>query len=52
MTAVSDHCDLASAERERRKLQAKFDDEANRTPFDPNKPQQMVLGFYTDEDAA
>ena len=51
-TVVSDHGDEVSAERERRKLQQQFDDVANRPAFDPNKTQQMVLGFYTDEDAA
>lgn len=51
-TAVSSHGDEASAERERRKLQAQFDLEAARPPFDPDQPAQLVLGFYTDEDAA
>lgn len=51
-TAVSSHGDEVSAERERRKLQARFDIEASRQPFDPNRPQQMVMGFYTDEDVA
>lgn len=51
-TVVSDHCDQASAERERRRLQAEFDAQASRAAYDPNRPQQMVLGFYTDQDAA
>lgn len=51
-TVVSSHCEPASAERERRKLQAQYDAEASRAPFDPNRPPQLVLGFYTDADAA
>lgn len=51
-TVVSDHRDAVSAERERKKLQAQFDQVACRAPFDPDRPQQMVLGFYTDADAA
>lgn len=51
-TVESDHCDGVSAERERKKLQAQFDRAVCSAPFDPDRPQQMVLGFYTDEDAA
>jgi hypothetical protein len=50
-TVVSDHLTEASAEAARRELQACFDREAVRAPVDPNEPRQLVLGFYTDEDA-
>lgn len=51
-TVVSDHRTEASAEAARRELQAQFDREASRKPVDPDEPRQLVLGFYTDEDAA
>lgn len=44
-TVVSDHCNAVSAERERKKLQAKFDFEAEKRPVDPDQPRQLVLGF-------
>lgn len=48
-TAISSHCERTSAERERIRLQAKFDFEANRPPVDPDQPRQLVIGFYSDE---
>ena len=37
------------AEREQRRLQARFDFEAARPPVDPDAPRQLILGFYGPE---
>jgi len=53
-TAVESHPCAESAERERKKLQARYDAQAERphaTPLDAWAPRQLVLGFYTDADA-
>lgn len=50
-TVVEDCPTEASAEDGRRRLQAEYDFAAARPPVDPDAPRQLVLGFYTDEDA-
>ena len=49
LTAVSSHNSRESAEREVHRLRAQYEAAINTKPFDPNAPQQMVLGFYSDE---
>lgn len=49
-TVETDHPTWESAEAARKRLQATFDVPV--CPVDPNAPRQLVLGFYTDEDAA
>jgi hypothetical protein len=51
-TVVSDHRDPGSTEQERVKLQREYDFMETRPAADPDEPRQLVLGFYTDEDAA
>lgn len=51
-TVESDHPTQESAELARRKRQAEFDFQNARPPVDSSEPRQLVLGFYTDEDAA
>jgi hypothetical protein len=52
-TAGRDHLLEQSALQEARELDAEFA-AAERAirPLDPDAPRQLVLGFYTDEDAA